>query len=72
MYGLSHFWTVSPGSHQKWQWLWKTFNPQGNVKLLVRPITRGLAVRLTADGEAVQTIGALGTSIFTMRMGELK
>jgi hypothetical protein len=19
-------WTVSPGSHQKWQWLWRTFN----------------------------------------------
>jgi hypothetical protein len=50
----------------------ENIQPQGNVKLLVRPITRGLAVRLTADGEAVQTIGALGTSIFTMRMGELK
>ena len=45
---------------------------QGDVNLLVRPITRGLAVRLTADGEAVQTVGTLGTSLFTMRMGELK
>ncbi len=45
---------------------------QGDVNLLVRPITRGLAVRLTADGEAVQTVGTLGTSLFTMRMGEFK
>ena len=45
---------------------------QGDVNLLVRPITRGLAVRLTADGEAVQTVGTLGTSLFTMRMGALK
>ncbi len=35
--------------------------PQGELNLLVRPITRGLAVRLTADGEAVQTGAALGT-----------
>ena len=35
--------------------------PQGELNLLVRPITRGLAIRLTADGEAVQTGAALGT-----------
>jgi hypothetical protein len=50
----------------------ENIQPQGNVNLLVRPITRGLAVRLTADGEAIQTTGALGTAIFTLRMGELK
>ena len=35
--------------------------PQGVLNVLVRPITRGLAIRLTADGEAVQTGAALGT-----------
>ena len=35
--------------------------PRGELNLLVRPITRGLAIRLTADGEAVQSGAALGT-----------
>ena len=35
--------------------------PRGELNLLIRPITRGLAIRLTADGEAVQTGAALGT-----------
>jgi hypothetical protein len=33
--------------------------PQGELNLLVRPVTRGLAIRLTADGEAVQTGAAI-------------
>ena len=35
--------------------------PLGELNLLVRPITRGVAIRLTADGEALQTGAALGT-----------
>ena len=35
--------------------------PQGELNLFFRPITWGLAIRLTADGEAVQTGAALGT-----------
>ncbi len=38
----------------------KDIKPQGELNLLVRPITRGLAIRLTADGEAVQTGAAIG------------
>ena len=37
----------------------ENLEPQGEVNLLVRPITRGLAIRVTADGEAVQTGVAL-------------
>ena len=37
----------------------ENLEPQGEVNLLVRPITRGLAIRVTADGEAVQTGAAL-------------
>jgi hypothetical protein len=33
--------------------------PQGELNLLVRPVTRGLAIRLTADGEAVRTGAAI-------------
>ena len=36
---------------------------QGEVTLLVRPITRGLAIRVTADGEAVQAGAALAASV---------
>ena len=39
----------------------ENLEPQGVLNVLVRPITRGLAIRLTADGEAVQTGAALGT-----------
>ena len=40
--------------------------PQGELNLLVRPITRGVAVRLTADSEAVEFGGTLGSGIFTL------
>lgn len=38
--------------------------PRGELNLLVRPITRGLAIRLTADAAAVQTGAALGAGVF--------
>ena len=38
--------------------------PRGELNLLVRPITRGLAIRLTADGAAVQAGAALGSGVF--------
>ena len=37
----------------------ENLEPQGELNLLVRPISRGLAVRLSADGEAVQTGAAI-------------
>ena len=37
----------------------ENLQPQGEVNLLVRPITRGLAIRVTADGEVIQTGAAL-------------
>ena len=42
--------------------------PQGQLNLLVRPITRGLAIRLTADGEAVQTGAALVNHVVEQMM----
>ena len=42
--------------------------PQGEINLLVRPITRGLAIRLTADGEAVQTCAALVNHVVEQMM----
>ena len=42
--------------------------PQGELNLLVRPITRGLAIRLTADGEAVQTGAALVNHVVEQMM----
>ena len=41
--------------------------PRGELNLLVRPITRGLAIRLTADGAAVQTGAALGSGVFATK-----
>ena len=38
--------------------------PRGELNLLVRPITRGVAIRFTTDGEAVQTGAAIGKSVF--------
>ena len=40
--------------------------PQGELNLLVRPITRGVAIRFTTDGEAIQTGAAIGTSVFSL------
>ena len=37
----------------------ENLEPQGELNLLVRPISRGLAVRLSTDGEAVQTGAAI-------------
>lgn len=45
----------------------ENLKPQGELDLLVRPITRGLAVRLSADGEAVQTGAALGTKVSALK-----
>ncbi len=39
---------------------------QGELNLLVRPITRGVAIRFTTDGEAVQTGAAIGKSVFSL------
>ena len=44
----------------------ENLEPQGELNLLVRPITRGVAVRLTADSEAVEFGGTLGQGIFTL------
>ena len=44
----------------------ENLEPQGELNLLVRPITRGVAVRLTADSEAVEFGGTLGSGIFTL------
>ena len=44
----------------------ENLKPQGELNLLVRPITRGVAVRLTADSEAVEFGGTIGSGIFTL------
>ena len=44
----------------------ENIKPQGELNLLVRPITRGVAIRFTTDGEAVQTGAAIGKSVFSL------